>query len=130
MKYVGGVDFYPVMMNITFSPGNQSLLISIEVINDSMIETKEIFTLHLTSFSPGVVIETLNATVIIVDDDSMILFHRFIPRPPGVHALPSYLQFPCSLIINVTHWYTKLIYNDFHLSCHILYKRIMIINFV
>ena len=64
------MDFYPVMMNITFSPDNQSSLINIEVINDSEIETNETFTLLLTSFSSDVIIDTPNATVTIVDDDS------------------------------------------------------------
>jgi hypothetical protein len=64
------MDFYPVMMNITFSPDSQSSLISIEIINDSETETSETFTLVLTSFSSGVIIDTPNATVTIVDDDS------------------------------------------------------------
>ena len=67
------MDFYPVMVNITFSPGKQSSLISIEIINDSEVETSETFTLHLTSFSSNVVIDTPNATVIIVDDGSMTI---------------------------------------------------------
>lgn len=59
-----------MMMNITFSPGNRSSLINIEVINDSEIETNETFTLLLTSFSSDVIIDTPSATVTIVDDDS------------------------------------------------------------
>ena len=69
------MDFHPVVVNITFFPGNQSSLISIiEIINDSEVETSETFTLHLTSFSPNVVIDTPSATVTIVDDDSIILY--------------------------------------------------------
>lgn len=64
------MDFYPVMMNITFSPDDQSSLTSIEIINDSEIETNETFTLLLTAFSTGVIIDTPNATLTIVDDDS------------------------------------------------------------
>ncbi len=59
-----------MMMNITISPDSPSSLISIEIINDSEIETNETFTLVLTSFSSGVIIDTPNATVTIVDDDS------------------------------------------------------------
>ena len=67
------MDFYPVMVNITFSPDNQSSLISIEIINDTEIETSETFTLQLTSFSSNIIIDTPSATVTIADDDSMTI---------------------------------------------------------
>jgi hypothetical protein len=79
------MDFYPVMMNITFSPDSQSSLISIEIINDSEIETNETFTLALTSFSPGVSIDTPNATVTIVDDDS----NKNIIYDTVLHVVPT-----------------------------------------
>lgn len=75
------------MVNITFSPGNLSSLINIEIIKDFIIETNETFTLHLTSLSSGVLIKTPNATVTILDDDGMTFYsvanHRLIPRTPG-----------------------------------------------
>lgn len=66
------MDFHPVTLNITFSAGKQSSLVSIEVINDSENEISETFTLHLTSFSSGVILDTPNATVTIVDNDNKI----------------------------------------------------------
>lgn len=72
-KHTDGVDFSSATTNVTLSPTHRSSLVSIEIINDSVTEADETFTLHLTTFSPIVLIDTPNATVTIVDDDSTIL---------------------------------------------------------
>ena len=61
------------MVNITFSPNNQSSLIRIEIIKDFENEISETFTLRLTSFSSNIIIDTPKATVTIVDDGNVTI---------------------------------------------------------
>ena len=80
------MDFNPVMVNITLSPSNRSSQINVEIINDSEIETIETFTLRLTSFSSDIVIDTPNANVTIVDDDS----EKIYPISPNSILRPAF----------------------------------------
>ena len=63
------MDFSSVKAYITLSPNHRSSLVSMKIIDDSIPEANETFTVHLTSFSPNAFTDTPNATVTIVDDD-------------------------------------------------------------
>ena len=67
-----GVDYMPVQMQLLFLPGEFEKMISINLVNDSLIEdSQEFFSLSLHSPMSDLRVELQNPTsnIIIIDDD-------------------------------------------------------------
>jgi len=68
-------DFSPVIgeqRTIEPSAPNQPVCVNISSVDDSVLESRELFTVSLNTSDPGVLVNpaAANATVAIIDDDS------------------------------------------------------------
>ena len=57
---------------VVISPGEQSQCIEIDIVDDLILESNEMFSIFLTSDQPGVNIGVSEATVTITDNDSKL----------------------------------------------------------
>lgn len=64
-----GEDFSRTATNLTFVDGEAVKIFTVEVINDAVYETEEIFSATLTSFDSRVTIFHANADIHIKDND-------------------------------------------------------------
>ena len=69
----GGVDYTGVSGTLTFAPGETFKTISVPVINDSLAEASETFTLTLSGQTNAVLSTTSQHTYTIVDDDTPVV---------------------------------------------------------
>ena len=66
-------DFVPFSRDITFGPNDTSQSVTVEIVDNRIVERSELFVVALTTGDIGVDIERTQreATIIIRDDDSM-----------------------------------------------------------
>ena len=64
-------DFVPVTGTLTFGDGQESMLITIPVIQDPFAEDGETFAIELSNATGGAAIETSSTTITISDDDTV-----------------------------------------------------------
>ena len=65
-----GEDFTSVAMMVTFSAGETRASVSVQIIDDDVVEMTEVFTGSLSAVTESVMIETDTADVTIINDDS------------------------------------------------------------
>lgn len=85
-------DYVPVVGKLTFGDGQASMLITIPIIQDPFAESDETFLLRLSNATGGATIETDQAEITIVDDDTVdpAGFFRFSrPMYMVMEGLPS-----------------------------------------
>ena len=63
------MDYSPVTIIVTFAPGQTTASLSIPILDDSIVETNELFSALLTTTNPNVTLGTDTATVTIQDND-------------------------------------------------------------
>jgi len=68
--YLGGIDYDPGPYNLTVPAGNTSLLFTVPLAIDAILESNEEFEMMIDGASLNVLISTEPARVVIVDNDS------------------------------------------------------------
>ena len=64
------IDYESVSQSLQFEPTDSTLSVTVEIRDDSIVETPERFTITITSLEVGVDIPFQQGTVLIEDDDS------------------------------------------------------------
>ena len=80
-----GSDFVSKTATLTFSPGATSATFAVSIVNDTVKESTETFTVVLSSPTGGATILTGTGTVTIVDNDGAMLADEL--PPPGASAV-------------------------------------------
>ena len=70
--YVGGSDYDPGPYNLTIPAGNKSLLFTVPLAIDNVVELEEEFELRIDRVSLAVLIGANPTRVVIVDNDSKL----------------------------------------------------------
>lgn len=65
----GGVDYNFLPQNLTFNDASTTVCVSIMIVDDSLLELAESFTVQLDAFQTNVMLATDRATVNIADND-------------------------------------------------------------
>jgi uncharacterized repeat protein (TIGR01451 family)/uncharacterized delta-60 repeat protein len=65
----GGLDYAPAFTSLTFGPGETNKLIVLTILDDSLVEGDETFTLRLTNSAGVSLVGFTSASVTITDDD-------------------------------------------------------------
>ena len=94
-------DYQTTVGTLRFAAGETTKSFSIPIINDTLVEGNETFTVNLTSPSGAMLGSPATATVTIVDNDS---------NPPG--PIPSTTQNSLSACSTSTSWAVRLIRMD------------------
>ena len=68
--YLGGIDYDPGPYNLTIPAGNTSLLFTVPLAIDGILESNEEFEIRINGSSLEVLISTEPARVVIVDNGS------------------------------------------------------------
>ena len=73
---IGGEDFVPVILNVTFEAGETLRNVNVTIIPDEIVEEDEMFYVQLEGFEdqPNTISEPDGAWVTIFDDDSKLVF--------------------------------------------------------
>lgn len=61
-----GSDFNPISLSVTFTPGSSSMPISVTVVDDSLAEGDEMFTVVLSSPSPDAVLAPPSTAIVLI----------------------------------------------------------------
>ena len=69
------MDFTSVSMMVIFTPGVISTCVSVQIVDDDVAETSEIFTGTLTANTKSVVTGVETAEVTIIDNDSEFIVY-------------------------------------------------------
>ncbi|NDD38770.1 MAG: hypothetical protein EB082_10245, partial [Verrucomicrobia bacterium] len=70
-----GVDYFPVAQVLRFAQGQSSSNVTVQIINDQIVEPQESIGLILTNATAGAVLGSLtNSTILIADDDMQFSF--------------------------------------------------------
>ena len=65
----GGVDYTPVMIEISFNSSVATQCQIIPVISDAILEIDETFLINLNASDPDVLLENNSATITVTNDD-------------------------------------------------------------
>ena len=68
---LGGLDFMPSSVEVTFSSGSDLICLEKRTIDDNVVESEETFTVSLTTSQERVVFIRDSAVVVIADNDGM-----------------------------------------------------------
>ena len=70
-KFADGVDYTPVVETVFFGPEEMSVMVTVPILDDVILEDDEVFTATLMSDRPNVIVDPDrgNAAVTILDND-------------------------------------------------------------
>ena len=76
---LAGDDYTALDGTLTFAPGETQKVIAIALVNDTLVESDETFTLTLSSPTGAALGSPSQAVLTILDDDEQIMYWKFLP---------------------------------------------------